>query len=79
MVGGIGLTILSLATGEVRAQSPTNTSSTASAASGASGASVLQVGTFHGIAGKFKTIQAAVNAAHPGDWILIAPGTYHES
>jgi parallel beta-helix repeat protein len=75
MVGGIGLTILGLATGEARAQSPT---STASIASAASGARVLQVGTFHGIAGKFKTIQAAVNAAHPGDWILIAPGTYHE-
>ena len=24
------------------------------------------------------TIQAAVNAAQPGDWILIAPGDYHE-
>jgi hypothetical protein len=75
MVGGIGLTILGLATGEVRAQSPTNTSSIASAASGTR---VLQVGTFHGIKGQFKTIQAAVNAAHSGDWILIAPGDYHE-
>jgi hypothetical protein len=41
--------------------------------------SVLQVGTFNGIPGQYDSIQAAVNAAHPGDWILIAPGTYHEA
>ena len=39
---------------------------------------VLQVGTYRGKAGGFSTIQAAVNAALPGDWILIGPGTYHE-
>ena len=27
---------------------------------------------------RFDTIQAAVDAARPGDWILIAPGDYHE-
>ena len=27
---------------------------------------------------RFETIQAAVDAARPGDWILIAPGDYHE-
>src|SRR5215470_123571 len=26
----------------------------------------------------FKTVQAAVNAAHRGDWVLIWPGVYHE-
>jgi len=26
----------------------------------------------------FTTIQSAVDAATPGDWILIAPGDYHE-
>src|SRR5436190_7231988 len=26
--------------------------------------------------GTYKTIQSAVNAARPGDWILIAPGDY---
>jgi hypothetical protein len=39
---------------------------------------VLQVGTYQGKRGGFTTIQAAVNAAAPGDWILIAPGSYHE-
>src|SRR6478672_9320929 len=28
--------------------------------------------------GPFKTIQSAVNKAHPGDWILIGPGDYKE-
>ena len=51
-----------------------STTTTAPAAS----AHVLLVGTFAGKAGQYKTIQAAVNAAHPGDWILVAPGDYHE-
>src|SRR5947208_16783225 len=34
--------------------------------------SVLRVGK----GGTYKTIQSAVNAAHSGDWILIAPGDY---
>lgn len=46
-------------------------------ASPASGPSVLLVGTFNGVAGHYTNIQAAVNAAHPGDWILVAPGDYH--
>ncbi len=41
-------------------------------------AAVLRVGTFNNIAGDFTTIQAAVDAAQPGDWILIAPGDYKE-
>jgi hypothetical protein len=44
----------------------------------ASSPQVLRVGSFHGIAGQFQTIQAAVNAAQPRDWILIGPGDYHE-
>lgn len=43
------------------------------------GGRVLLVGTFDGIPGDYATIQAAVNAAKPGDWVLIAPGDYHES
>jgi hypothetical protein len=44
----------------------------------AAGARVLRVGRFHGKAGQYRTIQAAVNAAHAGDVILVAPGVYHE-
>src|SRR2546426_12557673 len=49
----------------------------ATAASAAS-AAVLRVGTANGQAGDFTSIQVAVDAARPGDWILIAPGDYHE-
>src|SRR5438094_4593173 len=45
----------------------------------ASGPQVLRVGTFHGIAGQYASIQAAVDAAAPGDWILVAPGDYREN
>ncbi|MHB1568830.1 MAG: hypothetical protein ACYC0H_06465, partial [Solirubrobacteraceae bacterium] len=46
---------------------------------GTAGAKVLRVGTYKGIRGQYTTIQAAVNAARPGDWILIAPGDYKTS
>ena len=41
-------------------------------------ARVLRVGSYNGIPGPYKTVQAAVDAAKPGDWILIGPGDYHE-
>jgi hypothetical protein len=39
-------------------------------------ARVLLVGSYHGVRGQFSSLQAAVNAAKPGDWILIGPGDY---
>jgi hypothetical protein len=48
------------------------------APSNASSAKVLLVGSYHGKAGQYTSIQAAVNAAAPGDWILVGPGDYHE-
>jgi hypothetical protein len=39
-------------------------------------AQVLRVGTYNGIPGQYSSIQAAVDAAQPGDTILIAPGDY---
>src|SRR5262249_8303210 len=42
-------------------------------------AAVLRVGSFQGIPGQYSSIQAAVDAARPGDWVLIGPGDYHET
>ncbi len=42
----------------------------------AASAKVLRVGTYKGVRGQFSSIQAAVNSAKPGDWILIGPGDY---
>src|SRR3979490_457057 len=33
-------------------------------------------GPYPGIRGQYKPIQAAVNAAKPRDWVLVAPGDY---
>jgi hypothetical protein len=59
--------------------------SACSASTGSGGASstgvaghALLVGTFRGKQGQYTSVQAAVNAARPGDWVLIAPGDYHE-
>lgn len=40
---------------------------------------VLLVGSWHGKTGTFQSIQAAVDAAKPGDWILVGPGDYKAS
>ncbi|HEY4825531.1 MAG TPA: hypothetical protein VIH85_02135 [Solirubrobacteraceae bacterium] len=45
----------------------------------AASARVLLVGKYKGITGQYGSIQAAVNAARPGDWILIGPGDYKTS
>jgi hypothetical protein len=42
-------------------------------------ARVFRVGTYNGSKGSYLTIQAAVKAANPGDWILIGPGDYKET
>lgn len=49
------------------------------APAGGSAARVLRVGTFHGVAGQYRTVQAAIDAARPGDWVLVAPGDYKVS
>lgn len=40
---------------------------------------VLRVGSYNGKPGQYASIQEAVDAAHPGDWILIGPGDYKEA
>jgi len=39
---------------------------------------VLLVGSYNGIRGQFRSVQAAVDAARSGDWILVGPGDYKE-
>jgi hypothetical protein len=51
---------------------------TGSAFAHSRGGRVLLVGTYKGRKGAYGTIQAAVNAAKPGDWVLVGPGDYHE-
>src|SRR5213080_3254953 len=38
----------------------------------------LLVGTYRHHRGRYRSIQAAVDAARPGDWVLVAPGDWHE-
>jgi hypothetical protein len=47
----------------------------ATPSAGATG-NVLLVGTYNGITGGYTSIQQAVDAAHPGDTILVAPGDW---
>jgi hypothetical protein len=46
---------------------------------GTASGQVLLVGTFDEHGGQYRTIQSAVDAARPGDWILVGPGDYHET
>src|SRR5947209_6526194 len=39
----------------------------------------LPVGTYRGIPGPYRTIQAPAAAAKPGDTVLVGPGVYHEA
>jgi hypothetical protein len=40
---------------------------------------VLRVGKLGNQKGQYTSVQAAVDAAKPGDWILVAPGDYKEA
>jgi len=67
---GVGFVVLALAAAVLSSCSSTTTP--------VASERVLLVGTYKGVAGKYTSIQAAVNAAKRGDWILVAPGDYHE-
>ena len=53
------------------------TASPTQAATRPAGAQVLLVGSWQGVPGSYHDIQKAVDAASPGDWILVGPGDYH--
>jgi hypothetical protein len=73
------LAAVALGCGVLAAWAPPNTPAAAQTTSGWPSPRVLLVGTFDGRAGRYQTIQSAVNAARPGDWILVGPGDYHEN
>jgi hypothetical protein len=50
----------------------------ATAPASSTGPRVLRVGSWHGVRGTFRSVQAAVDAAHRGDWVLVAPGDWKE-
>jgi hypothetical protein len=56
-----------------------NSTTTTKPASNSNSSKVLLVGSYNGKHGKYSTIQSAVDAARPGDWILVGPGDYHET
>ena len=72
-------TILGARGGAVLAAALLTGAALASCSSSSSSSAVLLVGTYHGKTGQYTSIQAAVNAAQAGDWILVAPGDYHET
>src|ERR1700739_2588697 len=43
------------------------------------GPAVLLVGSYQGIPGQYSSIQAAVDAARPGGWVLVGPGDYTDA
>jgi Right handed beta helix region len=43
------------------------------------GAHALLVGSYHGMGGQYSDLRAAIDAARPGDWILVGPGDYREA
>jgi hypothetical protein len=71
--------VVALAGGALAACS-SGTPATSTGTTGSGGTpTVLLVGSYQGKKGTYSTIQAAVDAAKAGDWILIGPGDYHEA
>jgi hypothetical protein len=69
---GFGLS----ASASTKAKTGASAGASGQRARSATGGRVLRVGTYHNIKGQYTTIQSAVDAAQPGDWILVAPGDY---
>src|SRR3954462_5713088 len=54
------------------------TVATAAAPPRAPGPRGRTAGSWHRVRGTFRSIQAAIDAAHPGDWVLVGPGDWKE-
>src|SRR5258708_4992911 len=70
ILGSASLVALAAGAAQAHLVHPANATTTASSPG------VLTVGTYRGIPGRFAGVQAAVDAAHPGDWVLVGPGDY---
>src|SRR5260370_6661677 len=78
IIAGSGLRVVAAVTAAVLLGFGLSGVATAAPARGGPKPRVWTVGTWHGKPGQFPSIQAAVDAASPGDWIVIAPGDYKE-
>src|SRR5260370_7005272 len=78
IIAGSGLRVVAAVTAAVLLGFGLSGVATAAPARGGPKPRVWTVGTWHGKRGQFRSIQAAVDAAGPGDWIVIAPGDYKE-
>src|SRR5258707_8985340 len=78
IISGSGLRVVAAVTAAVLLGFGLSGVATAAPARGGPKPRVWTVGTWHGKRGQFRSIQAAVDAAAPGDWIVIAPGDYKE-
>src|SRR5258708_9421524 len=78
IISGSGLRVVAEVTAGVLLGFGLGGVATAAPARGGPKPRVWPVGTWHGKRGQFRSIQAAVDAAAPGDWIVIAPGDYKE-
>jgi hypothetical protein len=75
---GLVIPVIALCVVAAVACSGSTSGSGGSSATNPPGGNVLLVGTYQGVPGQYQTVQSAVDAAQPGDWVLVAPGDYHE-
>src|SRR5258708_36235903 len=78
IISGSGLRVVAAVTAAVLLGFGLSGVATAAPARGGPKPRVWTGGTWHGKRGQFRSIQAAVDAAAPGDWTVLAPGAYKQ-